>query len=95
MMAEAEPYCHAHQLPRAVCRCPASRGDLATAELTIVDWERLEDLADQAMNEDSPPFQAQWPGTCHACGQRWEPGDMVAWSADDDELAHASCTGDD
>jgi len=94
-MAEEGAYCHRHQLPAAVCNCLASRGQLRAVELTVADWERLEQLADQAANSDSAPFAAQWDGTCQGCGQRWAAGDMVAWSADDAVVMHAACVHGD
>lgn len=95
-MAEAEPYCERCQLPQLMCihRGAAPRSAVVSAELVAVDWERLDQLAEQAMNSNGPTFEAQWPGKCTACGDRWEAGDRVAWSADDDGLGHADCVLD-
>lgn len=92
-MAEKEPYCERCQLPLAMCvhRGTVPRSAVRAAEQVPVNWELVEQLAEQAMVSDSRPFEAQWGGTCPLCGQRWEPGDRLAWSADEDKPGHAEC----
>ena len=92
-MAEAEAYCDFCQLPLFMCWHGKRRGlpAVRSAVVAEVDWDHLEELAEQAEHEDSKPFPAAWGGLCHGCGDRWEPGDMIAWAADDGELVHASC----
>jgi hypothetical protein len=93
-MAEREPFCEPCGLPLAMCghRAPVSRAAVAAAQTVgPVDWEHLDQLAEEGMTSDGAPFEAQYGGRCHGCGDRWEPGDQLAWSADDGELMHASC----
>lgn len=92
-MAEVEPYCDRCQLPLVMCahRGTVPRSAVRAAEAVAVDWAHIEELADQAMTADSRPFEARWAGTCPLCGQRWEPGDSLAWSADEDKPGHAGC----
>lgn len=46
----------------------------------------------EAADEDAAPvIEARFHGTCPLCGLRWEPGDEIARSADEDAWAHREC----
>jgi len=36
-------------------------------------------------------IESEYHGTCRACGGRWEPGDQIGWSDDEDAWCCAGC----
>lgn len=52
------------------------------------DFGALYEMADE---DAAPVIEARFHGTCPLCGLRWEPGDEIARSDDEDAWAHASC----
>lgn len=52
------------------------------------DFGALYEAADEGA---APAIEARFHGTCPLCGLRWEPGDEIARSADEDAWAHAGC----
>jgi len=85
-----------HSAGATDCRDKAAAAGMALCEYTetsavMIDWELCDEIAAMGLDRDyGPPFEALYSGRC-PCGGPWEPGDQIAWSADDDQFIHASC----
>ena len=56
------------------------------------DWEHVAELAGEGMTAAAGPlFEARYPGTCHGCGERWAPGDKIAWGNGEDSFVCSGC----
>lgn len=74
--------CH---LPFHAIGCPDHAED---GKPPAYDFGALYETADEGA---MPVIEARFHGTCPLCGLRWEPGDEIARSADEDAWAHAGC----
>jgi hypothetical protein len=56
------------------------------------DWEQLsERAAGNAASGLGPLVPARYPGRCAACGDRWEPGDLIRHDDDEDGWVCEAC----
>lgn len=57
-------------------------------------FDEYAELAEQGETEPvSQPFPARYGGVCRACGDRFEPGDEIAYDRDEDGLICVECAG--
>lgn len=88
-------FCERCQLPLIMCahRRPGRAAAVTAGGPPGPDWDHIDELAEQGFDGDSVPFGAQYGGRCRGCGERWDPDDMIAWSAGEGGLVHAECVG--
>jgi hypothetical protein len=61
-------------------------------ERLLICWDDLTDQAEQGMGGAvGPVIEAQYGGRCRGCGDRWEPGDLIAYGEDEDGWLCSSC----
>jgi hypothetical protein len=68
-----------HDMPAAVCADCRPKA--------APSWDGLAVLAagaEERRNGLGPWIEARYYGTCRGCGQRWEPGDLIAHDDDED-----------
>jgi hypothetical protein len=58
-------------------------------------WERAYEIARGDDDEVGAVFPSRYHGTCRACGQPWEPGELIAWYDGEDAFIHAECADAD
>ena len=60
--------------------------------LRLLAWQELWELAETGMTKQTGPLiEAGYGGRCRACTERWEPGDFIAFSEDEDGWICADC----
>lgn len=55
------------------------------------DFGALYELAESAGDTPGPAIEARFSGSCRGCGGRWEPGDTIAYSDEEDAWICATC----
>lgn len=84
-----------HLLPRD--SCADCRGTLPSSRRAAhpgmpVDWDRAAESAEQVMASGPGPWiLAEFYGRCKGCGEKTEPGDMIAFSEEDGGWISTCC----
>jgi hypothetical protein len=81
-----------HDLPVTYCGlCRGRRRDTAMSSVAV-DWELAAELAaEAAVSGLGVWITSRYSGTCRGCGWRWEPGDKIRWSDDEQSYLCAVC----
>jgi hypothetical protein len=93
-------WCEVMQLPASGCyHCRpgvitqrGQQGGGGAPAAVLMAWEELWELAESGMRKETGPLiESQYGGRCRACTERWEPGDFIAFSEDEDGWICADC----
>jgi hypothetical protein len=90
----AADWCEVMQLPVTGCWHCAKMTMASNVFLNgyPASWPELWELAGTGMGEEAGPLiEAGYAGRCRGCASRWEPGDYICFSEDEDGWVCADC----